>query len=117
MDIDLGNMGLGAVQEKFEDEMKKVIENVLDPNTDAKTLRGITINVKIKPNPENREACSMEVVVSSKLAPTKTLESILMVGMSTTGEVNAIESVPQQGNLFPETEEENAPRKLHQING
>lgn len=103
VDLNLENIGLGAVTEKFDDELFKVIGNILDPNTEVKTIRKITIDVKIKPNPDDRELCQMEVSVSSKLAPTKTLVSQLSVGLDRkTGEVNAVESVPQQRSLFPD---------------
>ena len=115
MDLKLENIGLGAVSEKFDDELLNVIGNVLDVNTEAKTVREINIKLKIKPNPENREKCSMEAIVSSKLAPTKTLISTLHVGMSEHGEVNAVEDVPHQGKLF----EDPSPAKkdnLHVMN-
>ncbi len=118
MDFKLDQIGLGAVSERFEDEMVKVIENVLDPNTDVKKAREITIKLKVKPYPEDREMCEMEAIVSSKLAPTKTLISTLHVGMSEHGEVNAVENVPQQGGLFPEQEQDDSPKdNIHVMHG
>lgn len=103
MNLNLKNIGLGAVSECFDDELVKVVGNILDHNTDPKAKRKITIELSIAPNPENRELCAMEVKVASKLAPTKTMVSALTVGMDRrTGEVDAIEHVPQQGKLFPE---------------
>ncbi len=115
MDLRLEDMGMGAVSEKFEEELAKVVMNIMDPNTDHKVMRKISIDVKVKPNPENRELCDMEVIVQSKLAPSKTLVSMLHVGVSTTGEVNAIESIPTQGKLFDEDGSDG--KKLHQIHG
>ncbi len=114
MDFKLENVGLGAVSEKFDDELLKVIDNVLDMNTEAKTQREVNIKIKIKPNPEDREMCEMEAIVSSKLAPTKTLISVLRVGVSEHGEVNAVEYTPKQGSLFEE--QEKPKNNLHQIN-
>ncbi len=116
MDLNLENVGLGAISEKFDDELIKIIENVLDPNTEAKTLREINIKLQIKPNPENREMCEMKAIVSSKLAPTKTLVSILQVGIDeVTGETNAVETVQQQGVLFDPPSKSTG--KIAQING
>jgi len=102
MDFSLETIGLGAVSERFEEEMEKLIENVLDPNTDIKKIREITIKLKIKPALENRERCSLETIVSSKLAPAKALASHIHIGISADGEMNAVEDTPRQGNLFPD---------------
>ncbi len=115
MDVSLENLGAGAVLEKFDDEMKKVIANILDPNTEADAARGLTVQVKLKPRKGEREVCSMEIIVSSKLAPTKSLISQLAVGINQHGEVAAIEYVPQQGNLFPE-EEKPKIRRMSAVN-
>ena len=102
MDLKLENLGLGVVAEKFDDELVKVVNNIVDQNTDPKTMRDITIKLKIKPDQENRELCDLEVVVSSKLAPTRSHVSKLNVGINPlTGEINAAELIQQQGNLFP----------------
>ncbi len=98
--IELGNIGNGALKEQFNLELEKVIENILDPNTDAKTMRSVTVVLKIKPEPENREACLLESVASSKLAPRKALLSILNVGQGADGAFKAVESIPMQGGLF-----------------
>lgn len=103
MNLTIDNIGLGAVSERFDEELVKVVGNILDHNTDPKVKRKINIELTIAPNQDNRELCSMAVKVSSKLAPSKTLVSALTVGMDRrTGEVDAIEIVPQQGKLFPE---------------
>lgn len=106
MDLNLENIGLGAIAERFDDELIKVIGNILDENTDPKVKRKITVEVSIQPNPEDRETCQMSCKVWSKLAATKTLVSAVSVGMDRrTGEVNAVEHVPRQGSLFPPSEE------------
>lgn len=103
--IALEEIGLGVIQEKFVDEQLRVIDNILDLNTDPKTAREITIKLKMKPDPENREMVSLEAIVSSKLAPTKTYVSTLTVGIDRrSGEVAVIENVLQQQPLFPESE-------------
>lgn len=115
MDVSLENLGAGAVMEKFDDELKKVIENIMDPNTEAGKARSINITVSIKPRKEERDNCSMEVSVSSKLAPTRSLQSQLAVGVNQHGEVAAKEYVPKQGSLFEESEP--VLRRVIAING
>lgn len=103
--LPLESIGLGVVTEKYDDELCKVIDNVLDLNTDPKTQREINIKLKFKPDPENREKVSFEALVSSKLAPTKTYISSVTVGIDRrNGEMAAIENVAQQQSLFPEGE-------------
>lgn len=101
----LEEIGLGVVTEKYDDELCKVIDNILDLNTDPKTIREINIKLKMKPDPENREKVSLEALVSSKLAPTKTYVSSVTVGIDRrSGEMAAIEQVAQQQELFPQGE-------------
>ncbi len=116
MDLNLENIGLGAVGERFDEELGKVIENVLDENTCPKSKRKIKIEMVIIPGPEHRELCNMEVKVFSVLAGSKKLVSQLTVGMDTkTGEVDAVEHIPQQGQLFPDPGK--SENNVRQING
>lgn len=118
MNLNLQNIGLGAVGERFDEELARVIENVLDENTCPKTKRKIKIEMVVVPGPEHRELCSMETKVYSVLAGTKKLTSQLTVGMDKkTGEVDAVEHIPQQGKLFPEPEKNGGEGKVRQLNG
>jgi len=114
--IELGKIGLGAIDERFRHVLCDVIENILDPNTDAKTARKITIDMKISPDPENREKCDFEVVVKSKLAPAKAHQSMLFVGIDENGEMDSQEvGLPEQGRLFADAEAEKANSKIHDL--
>lgn len=66
--INLANLGGGAALEKFEDELSRVVENILDPNTEAKVKREIILKVVINPDIERRMG-AVTVYASSKLAP------------------------------------------------
>lgn len=59
----------GAVQERVNHALQKVSENVLDPNTDPKKKRSITLTLSFDPNPDDREDVSVDVSVGVKLAP------------------------------------------------
>ncbi len=48
--LGLSNLGHGAAEEKFNEVLKRVIENINDPNTDWKKAREIHIKVSIAPN-------------------------------------------------------------------
>lgn len=51
--LSLVNLGGGAAVEMFDEALEKVLENILDPNTEAKTKRVITLKMTISPA-ENR---------------------------------------------------------------
>ena len=42
-DLSLETIASGTVPEKFQRALEKVLENILDPNTDAKAKRQITV--------------------------------------------------------------------------
>lgn len=91
INFDLSKMSNGGVQEKFEQELKKVTENILDPNTDAKKKRTVTITLTYQPN-ENRDAISVYSEIKSKLVPQEGVSTTLLVGRNTdTGSIEANE--------------------------
>ncbi|APX72698.1 replication terminator protein [Companilactobacillus allii] len=79
INFDLSQIADGGVQEKFSRELKKLSENILDSNTDAKAKRKITINLTYKPN-DNRDAVDVIAEVKSTLAPQVGLSTTMLVG-------------------------------------
>lgn len=79
--LTLANMAGGAAVELFESELARVVENILDPNTDAETKRTIVLKVTIKPD-ESRRECSLRVEASSKIAAGKPAGGVVFVGRS-----------------------------------
>ncbi len=65
--LTISTVAHGAVPELFTRELARVIENTLDPNTDATAKRKIRIDITFKPNESRRES-SVEVVARSMLA-------------------------------------------------
>lgn len=59
----------GAVQELTDRAMKKVADNILDPNTSPDAARTITIKIKFKPNKDDNEDVSVTAEVTAGLAP------------------------------------------------
>jgi hypothetical protein len=68
--IDMNTLGGGALLEKIEIEMRKLADNVLDPNTKPDATRTLKIEIKIKPN-ESRQIGLSEINVKASLAPSK----------------------------------------------
>jgi len=96
-EITLANLGGGAALERFSEELEKVLENILDVNTDAKKTRSITMTVAIKPTKERNQA-AVGIACTSKLAPVETYATRAFIGRH--GQrLLAFEDNPQQLKL------------------
>lgn len=82
--LSLDTLMQGAVQEKFENELKRVLENIMDPNTDYKKKRKLTIDFDFFTN-EDRDETLFECVVKSKIIPAKPVASRLLIGKDSEG--------------------------------
>lgn len=80
----------GALTERFNSEMERVLNNVFDPNTDAKAKRQIQIVINIAPN-ERRDAADFKVDVKSKIAPPVAIEQMVFLHKDDSGAVTATE--------------------------
>jgi len=92
--ITLANLKGGAVLERFEDELARVSENILDANCEAKVKREIILRIVIKPDAERRIA-AVGIYASSKLAPPLTLVTHAVFGRDG-GKAVAFEDDPEQ---------------------
>ena len=91
--VNLENLGRGACGEKFEDALKDVYRNILDPNTTL-VARTITLKVAIKPD-ETRSLCAVGVDCKVSLAPLRPFKTTIFVG-SDKGQLVATELNPNQ---------------------
>lgn len=64
----------GAAVERFNKCLKEVLNNIFDPNTDAKKTRKITMTLTIKPD-KSRNSAKFYLDVRSGLAPDRALRS------------------------------------------
>lgn len=106
--IDLNTFANGAIQEKFNEALEKVLENMLDPNTSFKNKRGITIDIGFTQN-ENRDDASVSISVKTKTASPVPVETSVAMGKNLkTGSIEVQEYGKQiKGQMsFRETEEE-----------
>ncbi len=89
--VNLETFAGGALQEKFDDAMGKVLANLMDPNTPWKNKRKITVEVTFEQN-EDRDDSTVNVSVVPKLAPVKPVSTRMAIGKDLkTGEVFAEE--------------------------
>ena len=92
-EINILDMMNGAIGERVDYELGKVMRNCLDLNTDAKKARTLTLEIGIVPT-ENRDSAAIKVSVKSKLVPVKALDSTLLLG-GTADEPVVMEYTPQ----------------------
>ena len=101
-------MARGAIQERIDYEMAKVIDNILDPNTSAQKKRKLTLTIELQPD-DNRQTVFVNCTAKSALCPTNQVStSLYITGDGATGEVVAVEMVPNvpgQQDMFGEEQE------------
>ncbi len=102
----------GGVEERFNQELDKVWQNVYDPNTDSKRARTLTLKVKIVPN-ERRDSCDFRVNVTSSLAPYADLTQTVMLSVGADGEIRATERTDQvPGQISMDGDETPMPKTI-----
>lgn len=101
--LDLSALGEGGLQEKVDKELEKVLDNILDPNTDSKPARKLVITLTMKAD-DSREVISTSMDVKSTLAPQLGVATVVLAGRKD-GKIHANElksSAPGQ-MYFDET--------------
>lgn len=88
--INLSTLAGGALQEKFNIEFGKIMENIRDVNTDHKIKRKMNIEISFVSS-EDRELAMADINVKIKLAPTKSVGTKFTIDTRDNGEVIASE--------------------------
>lgn len=88
--IDLNSFAEGAMAERFDLELQKILENIADPNTDAKKVRKLTLTISLKAD-DKRDVVLTNVVAKSSLAPAKEIEAKLLMDLDGRGKVTGAE--------------------------
>lgn len=105
-------MAKGAIQERVDYEMRRVVDNILDENTKATAKRKITLTVELIPDDE-RQKINVSVVAKSALAPTNPIATSLYIAGDARGEMVIAEMVPQvPGQMFMGGGEQEQPKIL-----
>ena len=87
----------GAVEEKFQQALSDVTRNILDPNTDPKKKRTITIRLTLSLSKTDVGAIDVKADVTKKLEPHKAAKTSLLIDMDPGGDyVRLIEHAPGQ---------------------
>jgi len=86
----------GAAMERLNLEVQKLLDNVLDYNTSATATRTVTLTIKVKPK-EDRETGDVELITSSRLAPSRPISSRLIFDKDSSGRAVAKELSAGEG--------------------
>ena len=86
----LMEMAQGAFKERVDYELARVVENILDLNTNAVAKRKIQVNITLIPD-KQRQAVQVQVDTTSKLAPVEPVGTTLMFQAAETGELCLLE--------------------------
>lgn len=92
-------MAMGAISERVDYEMSKIIDNILDVNTRASRKRTLTLTLEILPDDE-RKTLSVRALAKSKLEPTNPVATSLYITNDVNGELTAVEMTPQLPGQF-----------------
>lgn len=104
-------MARGAIQERADYEMSRLLDNILDPNTAATAQRTLTITLKLKPD-DTRQNIAVSCVAKSTLAATNPVTTSLYVA----DEETIVEMVPQiPGQTAIDAPDQEAPPLLKLI--
>lgn len=93
-------MSMGAILERVDYEMEKVLNNILDLNTKPTGKRKITIALELVPSADRR-TITVQTVAKSTLCPTEPITTSLYVtNQPGTGEMVVAEMTPQMPGQY-----------------
>lgn len=90
----IGNICGGAVPEQFEHELKRILANIADPNTDPEAKRSLTLEFKFTPSPD-RKAAVVSFACKSKVPGVNGVSGSIFMSKGT-----AYTEDPRQVSLF-----------------
>ena len=107
-------MAHGAILERVDYEMAKILDNILDANTEATAKRRMTLTLTFAPDGE-RATVAVSATAKTTLAPTNPAVTSLYL-TKREGKAQAVEMVPQiPGQTSLDLEEQAMPSALKVI--
>jgi len=98
--LSLATLKGGAAIEMVDAALQEILENIVDPNTNATAKRSVTLKLTLAPDQE-RESMHVGMDVKSSFAPHETVGTIAFIAHTRDGIV-AVENDPKQRQLFEE---------------
>ena len=105
-------MAKGAIQERVDYEVSRVVDNILDMNTEAKVKRKVVLTIVMVPD-DDRQVVKIEASAKSTLAPVTPVGTSLVITADGNGEMMLAEIIPQvPGQISMTGEEQERPKIL-----
>jgi len=103
-------MAKGAFMERTDYELKKMVSNILDPNTKPDAKRVISIKITLLPD-KQRQAVQVQVATHSTPAPVEPVGTTLMFAGDANGEL-VLKEIGEHapGQMFLNGEEQEQPK-------
>jgi hypothetical protein len=113
--VTLASLANGALEELFQEELTRTVDNILDPNTIPDAKRTISLRIEIEPS-EKREMATVRVFTGTKLAAIRGAETVLYMGR-VKGENVVAEQNPAQLKMFEQPEPARFPPRVGGLGG
>lgn len=105
-------MAKGAIQERVDYEVSRVVDNILDMNTEAKVKRKVVLTIVMVPD-DDRQVVKIEASAKSTLAPVTPVGTSLVITADGNGEMMLAEIIPQvPGQISMNGDVQEAPKIL-----
>ena len=110
------SMAQGAIEEKVNYEVSRVIDNILDPNTKPDAKRKVTVTLEFSPD-SDRKMIAISATAKSVLVPTAAAVTAVVVTTDGNGELVVAEMVPQiPGQISMSGDVQEPPKILKLVN-
>lgn len=110
-------MAMGAIEERVDLEVSRVMENILDLNAKPDGKRKIVLTLELTPD-AGRKHISLSVTAKSTLVPTDPVKTSLCITTDGNGDIQVAEMVPQiPGQLNMDGAEQAHPKLLKFVQG
>ena len=76
--VSLSTLANGSIETQFQTQFQEILDNVVDPNTEATAVREINIKIKMKPG-KTRQNMDLTATVTGKKAPWKSANASVMI--------------------------------------
>lgn len=105
-------MAKGAIQERVDYEVTRVVDNLLDMNTEAKAKRKVVLTI-VMATDDDRRVVKVEASAKSTLAPVTPIGTSLVITADKNGEMMLAEIIPQvPGQISMTGDEQEEPKIL-----
>ncbi len=96
--LNLSTLADGAVQERFQIELERVLANLMDPNTDHKKKRKLQLTLTFQTD-ERRNLSSVDVDTKTTLAPAVGITTTILMDRDNDGNAVGAEYIQQRLNF------------------